>query len=770
MRNASQQLDVARTRVALLSLFLGVWVVIIGGRLVQLQVLKHESYTAYAESQQTRRVAMLAPRGAIYDRGYNQLALSLEHESIAMNPMRVPDPELAAKQLSETFGFDAATIQRKIERYRENRWGFLWLRRWASAAEVAAAKKIKGADWLEYIKEHKRYYPKRELASHVLGSVGSEGNGQFGLELSMNYQLQGEDGEETVLQDVRQRPVQSQVTKQPRPGISLRLALDQRIQHAAESALRKAIRENKVPSGSVVVMDPHNGDILAMASYPEFDPNERPKSTKELEHRFNRAVSLEYEPGSVFKIVTLAAGLERTRYRPDSIINCGNGLLRLPGRTIRDHHAYSALSFAHVLAKSSNIGSINIASAVGKDAMYDYVRAFGFGDQTGLPLPYERHGYVWPMHTTSSQRVYGSILASVAMGHQISGTTVQLAQACSVIANGGTLVRPRLVMEMRSPHGEITKVEPKREHRVIRPETAITMRKLMEGVMLEGTGKAGRLPGWTSGGKTGTAQIFDLKQRRYLHMYHSSFVGFAPLQNPAIVVAVTLNETRQYGGTIAAPVFQDLAAETLRILGIPMDNPETVRAALQPVRPGEVEEGDASLAGGAMMNLDPKLLPDTRKQLLAMLSDAMKEDPEFEEWMIGNGRKEAAALPPVAAQASSAVQAAGASAKAADPEPEAKTAWLADAQNDLARSRHELERGEGYLPIAAHAAGEVTAIPVNTRIVPDFTHKSMREVMAQAMAAGVRVQLHGRGTARQQFPEPGTRVRQDMPIRVMFAP
>jgi cell division protein FtsI (penicillin-binding protein 3) len=769
MRNPSQQVDVGRTRVAMLCLILALWVVIIAGRLVQLQVLKHESYLAYANSQQTRQVPMLAPRGAIYDRNGNPLAVSLEHESIAINPMRVPDPALAAKQLASTFGLDAATVQQKIERYKNERWGFMWIRRWASADEVAAAKKLKGADWLEYYKESKRYYPKRELASHVIGSVGVEGTGLFGLEQSMNYLLQGDDGDETVLQDVRRRPIQSQVTKQPRPGISLRLTLDQRVQHAAETALRKAIKENNVPAGSIVVMDPNNGDILAMASYPEFDPNERPKSVKELEHRFNRAISLEYEPGSVFKIITLAAGLEKTRYRPESIINCGNGALRLPGRTIRDHHAYSALSFAHVLAKSSNIGSINIAFAVGKDQMYDYVRKFGFGDSTGLPLPYERPGYVWPMHTTSQQRVYGSILASVAMGHQVSATTVQLAQACSVIANGGTLVKPRMVMEYRSPDGESTPVETKRAGRAIQPETAITMRKLMEGVMLEGTGKGARLPGWTAGGKTGTAQIFDLKQKRYLHLYHSSFLGFAPLQNPAIVVAVTLSETRQYGGTIAAPVFKEVASETLRILGVPMDNPATVLASSQPVNKDEVREGDVTLAGEKMVHVDPQLLPDTKKQVLAMLTEAMKEDPDLEEWVIGNARKQ------VAASYSTQRPLQTASPKPTNASREVPSNTPADGYamptwGDGAAAAQQPGKRSETQALADSSVDAAAAIPVNTLVTPDFTHKSMREVMAQALEAGVEVQVYGRGTALQQIPAPGTRIRQDTPIRVMFAP
>lgn len=771
VRDASQHL--ARKRVAILLAIVLVWVTAIVARLVQLQVVQFEEHAAYARSQQTRRVKLVAPRGAIYDRAGNPLAVSLEHESIAINPMRIPNvvgAAGAAELLAGALGVNRAILEQKIKRYQDNRRGFLWIRRWASPADLTAVRKL-NADWIEYYKESKRHYPKRELASHVLGSVGIDGDGLFGIEQSMQYLLQSKDGNETVLQDVRRRAIHSEVTEQSQPGISVRLTLDQRIQSAAETALRKAIQQYRVPSGSVVVMDPNSGDILALANYPDFDPNVSPRTTKELEARMNRAVSLEYEPGSVFKIITLAAGLERTRLRPDTIIPCGNGVLRLPGRTIHDAHPYSALSFADVLAKSSNIGAIYVATAVGKEMMYDYVRAFGFGSKTGLPLPYEQSGYVWPMHQASAQKVYGSILASVAMGHQVSATTVQLAQACSVIANGGTLVRPRLVMELRAPDGKVTPLEGKREARVLRPETAITMRRLMEGVMLTGTGKGARLKGWTSGGKTGTAQIFDLKLRRYVKTYNSSFLGFAPLQNPSIVVVVTLNETRLYGGVIAGPVFQEVAAETLRILGVPMDSPQTVLARNVPPQLDDVKEGDAGLDGETSARMDAKLPPDTRKELMAMLSAAMKEDPEIEEWMLGNPRERIAlslpAMAPISVSATPALE---------EPQPlgvaDADAASERDVAADTERTQREFEDSGRLVPVtvADNRAGAVTVVHLDTMLAPDFLGKSMREVMAEAMTEGVEVQVFGRGVARKQIPPAGTRMPRGVAVRVMFTP
>ncbi len=771
MADASKQ--IARKRIAILVVLALAWVVGIGARLVQLQVVEYDQHAAYARSQQTRKVNLVAPRGAIYDRDGNALAVSLEHESIAINPMRIPDvvgASGAALQLASTLGLDKDQLQKKIQRYRDNKWGFLWIRRWANPAELKAVKSLR-SDWVEFYRESKRHYPKQELACHVLGSVGVDGNGLFGVEHSMDYLLQAENGNETVLQDVTRRAIQSEITTQPRPGISVRLTIDQRVQSAAEAALRRAVEKHSAPSGSVVVMDPNTGDLLAVANYPDFDPNVRPRRSKDLEARMNRAVSIEYEPGSVFKIITMAAGLEQTKLRPDTIIPCGNGVLRLPGRTIRDAHPYSFLSFAEVLAKSSNIGAIFVALQVGKDLMHDYVRRFGFGTSTDLPLPYEQSGYVWPMHKTSSQKVYGSILASVAMGHQISATTVQLAQACSVIANGGTLVRPRLLMELRAPNGKITSLQGKREGRVIQPETAITMRKLMEGTMLTGTGKSSRLRGWTSGGKTGTAQIFDRKLRRYVKRYNSSFLGFAPLQNPSIVVAVTLNETSLYGGVIAGPVFQEVASETLRILGVPMDHPESAMAKSVTPPLSEEKEGDAGLDGVDLLQLDGSLPPDTRKELAALLKAAIQEDPEIEDWMLGDPR----ALEPLPLLDLTPMPVSPLSMT--EPSlPEMQESALAGSSEDDVPPGGELgpvsTQESRYQMVTASVPrqGEPTVVHLETVVAPDFTGKSMRAVMSEALEAGIELQPYGRGVARKQVPPAGTRIPRGKPLVVVFAP
>src|SRR3984885_3291782 len=339
-----------------------------------------------------------------------------------------------------------------------------------------------------------------------------------------------------------------------------------RIQFVAEQELAKMVALHRAKSGSLVAMDPRTGDILAMANVPTFDPNEPPKASNAAA-RENLAVSAPFEPGSVYKVITLSSALETTRLRPESMINCGNGSINLFGRIIHDHSRYAELSMADVLARSSNIGAINIGLQVGDKNLYEYIRRFGFGKKTGLPLPGESSGMVRPLRVWQK-----SSIGSVAMGHEIGVTAVKLAQACTVIASGGFLLKPRLRMDE-------PKVDPVR---VLKPETAITMRSMMEGVVIKpyGTGhKYARLVGYTSAGKTGTAQIYDARTRQYTHLYNASFMGFAPVTNPRIVIVVTINGTEGtvgYGGPTSAPVFRELAAAGLRVMDVPKDLPEMV--------------------------------------------------------------------------------------------------------------------------------------------------------------------------------------------------
>jgi cell division protein FtsI (penicillin-binding protein 3) len=542
-----------------------VWALLIVGRLIQLQIVQHGEYRRLALQQQEKIVELQAPRGPIVDRLGQRLAMSLPVESVCVDPLRVPDRAVAADILSRILDVDANDLLHNLQGAVDNRRGFLWVKRKVTPEEAARLRELK-LEWIEFRTESQRFYPNKKLAAHVIGGVDFSEKGNGGVEQTLNEELQGLDGELRVISDVQKRGFDGKVASQPQAGQQIRLTIDSRIQFVAERELKKAIEAHHSKSGSIVAMDPKTGDILALANYPTYDPNESPTGAG-LAARENLAVTAPIEPGSVFKVITLSAALETTRIRPETMINCGNGSIKLFGRTIHDHNSYASLSMEDVLARSSNIGAINIGLTVGQNKMYEYLRRFGFGKRTGVPLPGESSGIVRPL-----KRWEKTSIGSVAMGHEVGVTTLQLAQACSVIANGGFLVKPRLTLD--TPVAQPA--------RVLKPETAFTMRRMMEGVMIKpyGTGhKYARLLEYTSAGKTGTAQIYNFRTHQYTHMYNASFMGFAPVTNPAIVVVVTVNGTEGesgYGGPTSGPAFRAVAAAALRMLDVPKDLPEAV--------------------------------------------------------------------------------------------------------------------------------------------------------------------------------------------------
>jgi cell division protein FtsI (penicillin-binding protein 3) len=516
-------------------------------------------------------VEIRAPRGEIRDRRGRPLALSLPLDSVSVNPMQTPEDPITAGILGPILELDQAEIRRKLTAARKARRGFLPIKRTVSYAQAQRLRSL-GLSWVQFQPESLRVYPKGSLASHLVGSVDRKEKGNSGLEQALEEDLRGLPGSAYIVTDVYDRGVGSRIRTRPVPGTSFTLTIDERLQFAAEQALARAVIESGSQTGSVVVMNPDNGEILALASYPSFDANRPARSEADLANRMNHAVSVPFEPGSVFKVITLAAALETTALRPETMIPCGNGRFNLFGRVIHDHHPYSILSAANVLAKSSNVGAVQIGLRVGQRNLFDYVQRFGFGRPTGLPLPAESGGVVRDL-----DRWGKTSIGSVAMGHELSSTTVQLARAVSVFANGGRLVKPRLILERERP-GEKPRKEPVEPAvSVIRPETAITMRSLMEGVVLNAgaTGTRARLSGYTAGGKTGSAQIYDPKCKCYTHLYNASFAGFAPVVKPAVVVVVTINGASVFGGAIAAPVFREVASTALRLMDVPKDLPDT---------------------------------------------------------------------------------------------------------------------------------------------------------------------------------------------------
>jgi len=546
-----------------------VWLTLILAKLVSLQVIHHGVYARLARQQQELRVEIPAPRGPIFDRSGQPLAISVPMESVFVNPLRVPDMGVASELMARILSLDAGELRNRMRWAYDHQRGFLWVKRKVTNTEAEELRSLH-LEWIEFQTESQRHYPNGKLAAHVLGSVDHDERGNGGLELSLDGELRGYAGSELMLTDVKRRGIDSQLATEAHAGTPLTLTIDSRIQFAAERELAKGVEARHARSGSIIVMNPYSGEILALANDPTFDPNEPPKPGEDPFRRFDLAVSVPFEPGSVFKVVTLSAALETTNLRPDSLVDCHHGVLRLPGRVIHEAHGgYGTLTMAQVLEKSSNIGAIQIGFRVGPQNMYDYVRRFGFGSPAGVQLPAESGGVIRKLNRWGK-----TSLASVSMGHEVSTTSIQLARACAVIANGGLLVTPKLILKRGD---ELLRAGPVK--RILRPETAITMRQLMEGVVLRGTARGrAKLEGYTSGGKTGTAQIFDLKSHHYTHQYNGSFMGFAPVTNPAFIIVVTLNGTSGssgYGAGAAAPVFKAVATEALRVLDVPKDLPET---------------------------------------------------------------------------------------------------------------------------------------------------------------------------------------------------
>jgi cell division protein FtsI (penicillin-binding protein 3) len=599
--------DQAIKRVVYLARFLFIWAVLIVARLIQLQVLQHGDYQRQALNQQERMVDVQAVRGKILDRENQPLAMSMLADSVCINPQRVPDLPLAADILAKTLNIDASELLEKMQDAAAQGNGFLWVKRRISEDESKTLHSLQQQlEWIEFRGEYQRVYPNGPLAAHVIGSVDFDQNGNAGIEQTLNEELEGQDGKTRVMTDVRQAGFGEQVANKSEPGRDIRLTIDTRIQRVAEEQLMKTILFHHCKTGSIVVIDPKTGDILAMASYPTFDPNTRAKPGQDLSARTNLAISTPFEPGSVFKVITLSTALETTRLRPESIINCGNGSITIFGRTIHDHKSYPALSMEDVLVHSSNIGAIRIGMTIGAPALYDYIRRFRFGQRTGILLPGESPGLVHKLKAWQPTSI-----GSVPMGHEIMVTTLQLAQACAIVANNGFYVRPRITFDtpVAVPIA------------VLKPETAITMRHLMESVVLRGTGTKARLDEYTAGGKTGTAQIVDLKTHTYTHLYNASFMGFSPVNNPRVVAVVTVNGASGeagYGGQASAPVFKEIVSTALRLGDVPPDIPEDDR----PKRKGQpVDTNDLAIADlGSVPNLEPDDAPAASK---AQPDDAM---------------------------------------------------------------------------------------------------------------------------------------------------
>lgn len=533
----------------------------ITARLFYLQIIQYRFLSGMALRQQERTLEIQPERGRIYDRHGRPLAINRPAASFFAVPSEIRDPHRAARLLARLFGFSENALVQKLRRPK----AFVWIVR-KVADEQAKQVRALGIPGIHELSEPVRVYPEGDLAAHVLGFVGVDNQGLDGVELQFDRRIRGNGGWVRVTRDAKGQdvPSASRVYKQAVPGEDLTLTLDSVIQHLAERELAKGIEQTRARAGSVLVMDPANGEILALANWPTFNPNQYARFSRA--DRRNRAVCDLYEPGSTFKIVTAASALESGAFQENDRINCENGQWKFNGLTIRDHEPQGIRTFADTIAFSSNIGAVKIALRVGEEKLLQTVRAFGFGRLTGIELPGEAAGFIEPRRLWKQWA-----LASLPFGQGIGVTALQMTLAFAAVANEGRRPRPVLVLET----AKAPALAPESEPPVVTRQTAARLGKVLQLVVQEGTGTEAAIPNYTVAGKTGTAQKSRPQGGYDPYRHVASFMGFLPADKPRVVIAVVLDEPKgtQWGGMVAAPVFRDLGREVAGYLGVAPDAP-----------------------------------------------------------------------------------------------------------------------------------------------------------------------------------------------------
>ena len=565
-------------RVRWFALFLAFWAAAVVTRLLWVQVAQGSKYRARAQRQQERRVEVSPRRGSILDRSGRELAVSVECLSIYAIPDEVQGPTAVALALAGPLEMTPPEIAAKLSRDS----GFVWLRRKVDpdVADEIRQRKLPG---IHFVTETKRFYPRGALAAALLGYVGTDDRGLGGLEYSYDGTIRGKPGEIVALTDARQSRYGEMETpgRPPQEGATLELSIDSGVQFAVERELAAAVAEHGARSGTAVLLDPRDGEIVAMASAPGFDPNRFNRYPADA--RRNRAIADAYEPGSTFKIVTGSIALEKHLIALDEVIDTGDGTIRVANTTIAeaDHHRYGPLTLAGIFEHSSNVGIIRVGLRVGPRRLYDGATAFGVGRSTGIDLPGESVGLFRDLPRWSALSN-----ASISMGQEVSVTALQLARITAAVANGGRLVSPRVVRRIILPDGTAQSLEIPPPVRVMSPETAEALRQILVGVVERGTGTFAAIPGFVVAGKTGTAQKAGpggYQPGRYV----PNFVGFVPAEAPRLVGVVILEEPhgKYYARDVAAPVFSRILSQALSILRIAPEEqrvPATVLASSGP--------------------------------------------------------------------------------------------------------------------------------------------------------------------------------------------
>lgn len=550
-------------RISLLILVVFIWMGVIVWRLVSLQVYQRDLLAQRGKIQRERTIKLNPKRGLIYDRNGKELAVNVEMTSIYALPTEVTNPSQTASKLAKILPVKRTTLENRL---RSNK-SFVWIERKVEPELSQQIRELK-LPGIGFLKEDKRYYPQGKLASHVIGFAGVDNQGLNGLEHLYDREISGEPGMELTLIDAKRRDFLPEgiARKEATYGNDIVLNIDAIIQYIAEKELAEKVRATGAKGGSVVIMNPRTGEVLAIANQPDYDPNNFARYAESSWR--NRAVTDIYEPGSTFKILLLAMALEEKVVGLDDHFYCGEGGIEVAGSYIRDHKPYGVLSTRQIIEYSSNVGAIIIGSRIGKQKLYHHVQRYGFGEKTRIDLPGESGGLILPLRKWS-----GVSVGSISIGQEISVTPLQLLTIASAIANEGYVMKPLVVNKVLSRRGELLKeFSPSPVRRIISPQTAQQLLSIMIAVVERGTGTAAKIPGYIIAGKTGTAQKFDPVAQRYGPDKHiASFIGFLPADDPVIAMLVVIDEPHDsyYGGEVAAPLFKQIAQQLVKYLRIP---------------------------------------------------------------------------------------------------------------------------------------------------------------------------------------------------------
>jgi cell division protein FtsI (penicillin-binding protein 3) len=718
------------SRLYLLGALLVFWCLAICIRVVYLQIFCYGSFARQAEHQQQRAIPLSAKRGVIYDRAGRELAMSVLVDSAFAVPSEVKDLPTAVSLITRITGDDRNVVLADCRNHKT----FCWVARKADDQTIERIRSL-NLQGIHFQKEPKRFYPARDLAAQVLGSVGMEDSGQSGIEHAFEDELRGRAGKMLISVDARKQWYSS-VETQPEPGENLVLTIDKNIQYIAEKELEQAIHDTQAIAGTVIVENPHTGEILALANRPTFNPNLRKQITPGA--LTNRAVSYVYEPGSTFKLVTISAALEEKVTNPNEIFDCQMGSIVYNGMRIRDSKPHGLLPVWGVLAESSDVGSIKIALRLGEDRLYKYIRAYGFGQQTGIELPGETRGLTKPVSRWSKVSI-----AAISMGQEIGISPLQLAGLVSTFANDGIWIAPRIVAGRVEPQSAPQTVvfHPANSRRVISSYTAAEMRSMMQKVVLEGTGRKAIMEGYSSAGKTGTAQKVDPATGVYSKTkYIGSFAGFAPVTNPQIVVAVILDSAvgLHQGGQVSAPVFRRVSQQVLEYLHVAHDlplAPEHQLLLASRTKDKDLEEGTPDHPGEPLET--------------AEVNGASSEPP-----------KPSVAGAPSPANAASEGNVVPAAMREAVTSDSAGTVTQSGQPGSPVTSS-----AQAKLPSTGTVILDVEQGGIE---VPSFVGKTVRGAVEAAQDAGLELEAVGSGVARQQSPPAGTHLASGSRVTVQF--